>query len=236
MAAWKPKIADGSGPIYERLISALQQDVRAGRLAPGERLPPHRDLAHRLGLGVGTVSRAYVEAERRGLVSSHVGRGTFIADRAAADAVRDEPGEIDMAHNVPSTVTARHWIGEALNRLRHRPEIAEAVAYAPAEGHATVRRAGASWLQRRHGVAQASADRLIQTNGGQHGLALAFGALARPGDTILCEAATYPGIRTLADHACYALRGVAMDTRSRRMWWTQANAPSLRSAASTPAP
>lgn len=213
MTAWQPEIADGGGPIYERLIGALQDDVRAGRLAPGDRLPPHRDLAHRLGLGVGTVSRAYVEAERRGLVSSHVGRGTFIADRAAADTVCDEPGLIDMAHNVPSTATARHEIGEALNRLRHRPGIAEAMGYAPPEGHAAIRRAGASWLQRRHGVARASADRLIQTNGGQHALALAFAALARPGDTILCEAATYPGIRTLADHAGYALRGVAMDAR-----------------------
>src|SRR3546814_15692276 len=50
-------------------------------------------------------------------------------------------------------------------------------------------------------------------SGGQHGLALAFAALARPGDTILCEAATYPGIRTLADHAGYRLQGVAMDER-----------------------
>lgn len=213
MTSWEPRIAKGDGPIYERLIAALQQDLRAGRLVPGNRLPPHRDLAHRLGLGVGTVSRAYVEAERRGLVASHVGRGTFIADRAAAEALAEEGGVIDMAHNVPSTVAARDRIGEALNRLRHRPEIAEAMGYAPAEGHAAVRRAGASWLRRRHGVTGASADRLIQSNGGQHALALAFGALARPGDTILCEAATYPGIRTLADHAGYALRGVAMDAR-----------------------
>jgi DNA-binding transcriptional MocR family regulator len=60
---------------------------------------------------------------------------------------------------------------------------------------------------------RATADRIIQCNGGQHGLALAFAALARPGDTILCEAATYPGIRTLADHAGYRLQGVAMDER-----------------------
>lgn len=213
MATWQPKIPDSGEPIYERLIAALQHDVRAGRLAPGDRLPPHRDLAHRMGLSVGTVSRAYVEAERRGLVSSHVGRGTFVVHRAAAGAGHDEPGVIDMAHNVPSTAAARHGIGEALNRLRHRPELSDVMDYAPPEGLAAIRRAGASWLLRRHGVARASADRLIQTNGGQHALALAFGALARPGDTILCEAATYPGIRTLCDHAGYVLRGVAMDAR-----------------------
>src|SRR5690606_11911925 len=81
------------------------------------------------------------------------------------------------------------------------------------EGLASIREAGASWLRRRRGVMRATADRVLQCNGGQHGLALAFAALARPGDTILCEAATYPGIRTLADHAGYRLQGVAMDER-----------------------
>ena len=60
---------------------------------------------------------------------------------------------------------------------------------------------------------RATADRIIQCNGGQHGLALAFAARARPGDTIMCEAATYPGIRTLAEHTGYRLRGVGMDAR-----------------------
>src|SRR3546814_19405129 len=63
-----------------------------------------------------------------------------------------------------------------------------------------------SWLKRRHGVTRATAEQVIQCNGGQHGLALAFAALARPGDTILCEAATYPGLRTLAAHAGYPLQ------------------------------
>ena len=83
MKNWKPDVSGGSAPMYERLVAALQDDVRNGRLAPGDRLPPQRDLAHRLSLSVGTVSRAYVEAERRGFVSSHVGRGTFVTDPAA---------------------------------------------------------------------------------------------------------------------------------------------------------
>ena len=42
------------------------------------RLPTHRDLAYRLGVTVGTISRAYSEAERRGLIGGEVGRGTFV--------------------------------------------------------------------------------------------------------------------------------------------------------------
>ena len=213
MKDWQPDISTGNAPVYERLVTALQDDVRDGRLTPGDRLPPQRELAHRLSLSVGTVSRAYVEAERRGFISSHVGRGSFVADRARPHSSPDDTGPLDLAHNVPPLDPAERWIGEGLSRVRQRADLATAASYGPPEGLPSIREAGASWLKRRHGVARASADRLIQCNGGQHGLALAFSALARRGDTILCEAATYPGIRTVADHAGYRLQGVAMDDR-----------------------
>ena len=47
---------------------AIDRDVRSGQLPVGTRLPTHRDLADELGVAVGTVTRAYAEAERRGLV------------------------------------------------------------------------------------------------------------------------------------------------------------------------
>ncbi|RIV80908.1 PLP-dependent aminotransferase family protein [Aurantiacibacter xanthus] len=213
MTHWQPDISKGSAPVYERLIAALENDVRDGRLSPGDRLPPQRELAHRLSLSVGTVSRAYVEAERRGFISSHVGRGSFVADRARPQAVPLDTGPLDMAHNVPPPDFAERWIAEGLLRVRQRADLATVVNYAPPEGLSAVREAGASWLKRRHGVMRAAAEHVIQCNGGQHGLALAFAALARPGDTILCEAATYPGIRNLAEHIGYRLSGVAMDER-----------------------
>ncbi|BBC73425.1 conserved hypothetical protein [Altererythrobacter sp. B11] len=213
MWTWMPDISQGSGPAYERLLLALERDVREGHLAPGDRLPPQRELAHRLSLSVGTVGRAYVEAERRGLVSSHVGRGSFVADRVRSQAAPDPADPLDMAHNLPPLEPARRWLGEGLRKLRLRADLDAAATYAPPEGLASVRAAGANWLSRRHGVMRASPDRIIQCNGGQHGLALAIAALARAGDTVLCEAATYPGIRTLAEHGGYRLRGVAMDAR-----------------------
>jgi DNA-binding transcriptional MocR family regulator len=212
MDKWQPALAEGAEPVYERLIDALEKDVRSGRLAAGDRLPPHRDLAHRLSLSVGTVSRAYAEAERRGLISSHVGRGSFIADRAAP---RPEAsgGLLDLSHNLPPLEPSERCISEGLARIRQRSDLVDALGYSPPEGLLAVRQAGAAWLNRRHHLARASADTVIQCNGGQHGLALAFSALAQPGGAILCEAATYPGIRTLAEHAGYRLRGVSMDAR-----------------------
>jgi DNA-binding transcriptional MocR family regulator len=74
---WVPEMGGRSGPLYRAIADALAEDASKGRLPPGTRLPTHRDLADRLGVTVGTVSRAYAEAARRGLVSGEVGRGTF---------------------------------------------------------------------------------------------------------------------------------------------------------------
>lgn len=57
-----------------------------GSCCRGDRLPAHCDLAFRLQLSVGTVARAYIEAERRGLVFGHVGRGTFVRSADSPEA------------------------------------------------------------------------------------------------------------------------------------------------------
>src|SRR6266699_2451064 len=68
MTNWLPDLSRFSGPRYRAIAEALATDIRDGRLTPGTRLPTHRDLAWRLRVTVGTVSRAYAEAERRGLI------------------------------------------------------------------------------------------------------------------------------------------------------------------------
>src|SRR2546426_691841 len=62
MTLWTPNLTGRSGPRYRAIADALTDDVRAGRLKEGTRLPTHRDLADALRVTVGTVSRAYSEA------------------------------------------------------------------------------------------------------------------------------------------------------------------------------
>jgi DNA-binding transcriptional MocR family regulator len=210
---WRPEIASGPRPVYERIVEALERDVAAGKLGQGARLPPHRDLAYRLGVGVGTVTRAYVEAERRGLIVAHVGRGSFVRSREAEKLFSARPagdGLVDLARNMPPCAASAREIGDALARLRSQTDIDACARYAPPEGLERVRRAAAKWLLRRHGVERDPAD-LIQCAGGQQGIALAFGALCRPGDTVLCEAATFLGIKAAAEYLSCNLHGVAMD-------------------------
>lgn len=69
-------------PIYAQLRDQLRALVRIGQLLPGDRIPPSRELAARLGVHRTTVANAYAELESEGLIRGHVGRGTFICAQA----------------------------------------------------------------------------------------------------------------------------------------------------------
>jgi DNA-binding transcriptional regulator YhcF (GntR family) len=72
-------------PPYEQIRSQLDDLIRTGGLAAGERLPPVRQLAADLGLAVGTVARAYRELELSGQVCSRRGGGTRVAAHPASN-------------------------------------------------------------------------------------------------------------------------------------------------------
>src|SRR3546814_3881617 len=78
MTLWRPDPAALRRPVYLSLADQVAHAIAAGRLDSGARLPTHRQLAEDLGLSVQTVSRAYEELVRRGLVSGETGRGTFV--------------------------------------------------------------------------------------------------------------------------------------------------------------
>ena len=212
MGAWTPTLPPIDAPLYERLLDALRADIASGALADGARLPPQRDLAHRLGLGLGTVTRAYVEAEKAGLVTAHVGRGSFVRGTDAPQrSTNEDAGPINLSQNIAPVGPGGARLIQTLARLQRRPDLLDNLAYAPSTGLETHRRAFATWLGRTAGVQTADWRQLICCAGAQQALSLALAALCRPGDEVLCEGATFPGARVLAAHAGYRLTGVAMD-------------------------
>ncbi|WP_324651705.1 GntR family transcriptional regulator [Georgenia sp. H159] len=70
---------DDPTPPYAQLRRQLADLIAAGRLGPGDRLPPLRQLAGDLGVAVGTVARTYRELEQDGLLTSRRGGGTRVA-------------------------------------------------------------------------------------------------------------------------------------------------------------
>jgi DNA-binding transcriptional MocR family regulator len=214
MTTWRPKLsASRTTPLYRRLFEAMAADIEAGKLAPGTRLPPVRDLAHALSISVGAVTRAYDDAARRGLVSAHVGRGTFVVDRLRQQEARSGP--IDLSINL-APIAPLDAIAETVAALRRSPTWAERLAYQPPCGLDVDRQAGAAWLARTVAFESVDWQRLLCCAGAQNAMAIAFAALCRPGDTIICEASTFSGVKTLAAQQGYRLHGVAMDEQGLR--------------------
>jgi len=216
MENWLPNIEAHGGPRYRAIADALQQDIVAGRLATGQRLPTHRDLAWKLGVTVGTVTRAYVEAERRGLISGEVGRGTYVKPltpdypyRPRERIYRERGNFVDLTGNEPPPAPLTPRIGEALAAVGNDPQLAELLGYRPSQGMYHHRQAGVAWIER-FGV-KVPPEQVIPTNGAQQAMLLAAAAVLRAGDTLLTESLTFFGIKSVARVLGLRLHGVDMD-------------------------
>ena len=151
---WPPTPLDGEGPRYLLLVQSLTEAIASGQLPEGSRLPTHRDLADRLAVTVGTVSRAYGEAARRGLVSGEVGRGTFVRRQVPRYEARPgaAPGLVDLSSNHPPLLEDRA-LKDAVERglldLVKRDELHALLDY-PADGGNPPRPRGGGSLDRTH--------------------------------------------------------------------------------------
>ena len=209
MLAWTPDIEADAGRLHERVVQALRRDIGSGALKAGVRLPTQRDLARDLGIGVGTVTRAYSQAERLGLLSSRVGRGTFVA--MAAHASPGDAATIDLSMNLQTLAPAAARLAEAMAQIRRRTDLADQAGLAPHAGLDRHRQAMAAWLARVARFETIDWRRLLICVGAQQAMSLALDEICRPGETILTEAATFHGLRAIAEYRGYALSGVAMD-------------------------
>lgn len=211
-SGWFPSISKAAGPLYLAIARALEADISAGRLTAGDRLPPQRALAEQLGIDFTTVSRAYAEARRRGLVEGRVGQGTYVRARRQAAAPAASTGIIDMSMNLPprfddAELAARMWDGIA--ELQGSAGLDLLMRYQEAGGTSRDRAAGARWLAPR--LSDIALGRLMLTSGAQGALLALVGALARPGETICAEALTYPGLLAVAEHLKVRVAPVAID-------------------------
>jgi DNA-binding transcriptional MocR family regulator len=214
------------GEVSTSLADTLEEAIRGGRLAAGAQLPTHRDLSRRLGVAVSTVSRAYAEATRRGLIGATVGRGTFVL----ASALENEAGPsrdtlrplerlylplmqredaINLSLNEPLTAGTDERLRDAIAALTARHDLNDLAHYQPPQGQLKHREAGAAWL-RELGV-DAAADDVYAVSGGQTALMTIFLGLARPGDTVLTEELTWPGALSVGRLTGIRLAPVAID-------------------------
>jgi GntR family transcriptional regulator len=76
-------------PIYLQIVQQVRYLVAAGRLVPGEELPPIRVLADQLRINPNTVARAYRELETAGVVTKRRTAGTYVSDAGSPLARRE---------------------------------------------------------------------------------------------------------------------------------------------------
>ncbi|MBR0679667.1 PLP-dependent aminotransferase family protein [Roseomonas eburnea] len=211
---WTRRIDDQEGPIYLAIAEAIGAAIAAGEIRGGERLPTHRALAEALGVDLTTVTRAYAEARRRGLLQATVGRGTFVRQETAVPSPRAgaQDGPVDLGMNLPplpAELALPDLLQRGLARLLAGPDTADLLTYRTGAGATAERAAGATWL--RPTLGEVAAERVLVSPGAQPALLAVLGAVAGAGETVLTDALTYPGIRGAAAQLGVRLLGVAGD-------------------------
>lgn len=199
---------------YRELADRVVADVRAGKLRPGDRLPPQRDFAHSQGIAVSTAQRVYAELGRRGVVSGEIGRGTFV--RLAAAAAKPplaEPASlrVDLDLNFPRVPEQEALLSESLADLMRREKEWRA-AFLPAGPHGThfLRSTTAAFL------APAARwplrpENLLFAGNGKQAIAAVLAATVRRGEVVGVEALTYPFIKTIAQQLGIRLFPLQLD-------------------------
>lgn len=206
-------------PLYRQLYAQLRERILSGALARGEKIPPTRELAGRLGVNRATVAAAYELLEQEGLVRGHVGRGSFVAGSGAA---------LDWEARLRGTGSgARGWGGEArINFASARPgadlmpvEEFRACAREVLRGDLErILRLGSpfgygplrEWLieqGRAEGTVREDDD-VIVTSGCQQALDLLERTLVTAGDAVAVEDPVYPGLRDVFARAGARAAGV----------------------------
>jgi DNA-binding transcriptional MocR family regulator len=205
--SWLPSVRTAAGPIYLQLVQALADDIKAGRLRPGDPLPSQRELADSLGVNFTTVTRAYDEARARRLIAAKAGQGTFVRE-AEPDRGTKIDSTISLASNWPPPVPSLSAIGGALAALASEKG-ALALEYRggvldPAHYEAGRRWLAGSFQDKLH-------DRLILSAGARGAFLAVMSQIVGPGAVMLTEALTWSAIKAVARLLGITLVGVETD-------------------------
>jgi DNA-binding transcriptional MocR family regulator len=213
----------GGHSLGEQMQVALREAIAAGELAPGEKLPPTRELAELAGVNHLTAVRVYRRLRELGLVTSQVGRGTFVRESAGA-LPADAGGGPEWQRYVLPPITESagdRAMDEMYRHSQARGLIPLSVGYPSAElfPFEQMRQAMSEALERHDSralqytdiaglpelveqVTALSADRgtpeepesILVTTGARQGLTLVARALLRPGDVAACESPSFMGV------------------------------------------
>ncbi|WP_311761595.1 MocR-like ectoine utilization transcription factor EhuR [Paracoccus broussonetiae] len=214
MTIWHPDPAMLRRPAYLSLADQYARAIGEGHLPAGTRLPPQRKLADDLGLSVQTVSRAYDELIRRGLIVGEVGRGSFVLPAGAENSppyLAERPGElIDLSILKPVTDRMHverfreglHWIADNLTG-------AAALSFRPNSVLPRHRQIAADWLRR--GGIDTAPDCITIADGATSAITTAVMSAVPPGGTLAAAALTHHLLMPLCKYLGLHLEALPID-------------------------
>ena len=201
---------ESNSPLYRQLYLKIKDLIESNRLVTGDRLPATRELAGQLGLNRTTVSAAYELLESEGLITGHVGRGSFVAGPASKRAHVNWPDLLEPTIPSPAAPAATPLASFSSSRpsellfpldefratceeVIHSREAQTILQLGSPSGYPPLRR---YLLQasRAEGILRDSDDILI-TSGCQQTVDLIQRTLARNGETIVLEDPVYLGVK-----------------------------------------
>jgi GntR family transcriptional regulator / MocR family aminotransferase len=200
--------------ISNQLFEQVRSAVVSGRLAEGDRLPPTRELAERVGVSRQTITTVYGQLVAEGYLEGRAGGGTFVCQTTRPARARRRPvsplapvegfepdlpapparagcADLRIGQPDPALFPLTEWRHCIVSSLQLSP-----ANYGDPAGSADLRRSLAHWIGMSRGV-DVDPDQLVVTAGAQHATYLVARVLLRPGDTVAVEDPGYPPIRRL---------------------------------------
>lgn len=197
---------------YRTIADALAADISSGCLAPGARLPPQREFAHRNGIAVSTASRVYGELVRRGLVTGEVGRGTYVRALPGPPLLGlTEPARepVDLEMNFPILPNQTAELADALAPLLRPHALARGLGPGVTAPPPPSREIAAGFTAR--GGWTPGPESMLFCASGRAAIAASLAALGGPGTRIGIEAVTYPVLKGVAARLGIELVPLALD-------------------------
>jgi DNA-binding transcriptional MocR family regulator len=212
MTIWQPDL-DRTKPLYLAIADAMLRDVEGGVLREGTRLPPQRDLAWKLGVTLGTVTRAYREAENRGLLEGEVGRGSYVRRKPQVSSLatpsNETEGIINLTSAIPPPVVKPEEMDLAMQSIMRDPRKLDLLDYAPPEGFHMHRQMAVAWLKRSN--ISVSENAVMISAGAHLGLITVLEAIGEGQVGVLAEGTNYALLRTTFHNTHLNAVPVAMD-------------------------
>lgn len=198
-------------PAYLEVPELIADDLRQGRLAPRDRLPPLRVLAECVGINYTTMVRGIAEASQRGLVASRPGMGTYIRGTSIGLPLRSGAG-VEMTMNLPPEVEDHpvvHLLQEGAAHVVGTAPLHDLMRYQDFGGTERDRVMAAEWI--RQWLPDVLPERLLVAPGIHAALLALVSMLVTNGRRLCVEELSYPGIKAIATQLGVPLLPLTMD-------------------------